>query len=88
MGGRLLGEVESLPLAGHAAGIVHYIRGDRDRGDQAIISATKGVAFLAGGIGGAAIGVFGTLGTVSSSTALIIYLLNRADQRMQEVGSC
>ncbi len=57
----------SIPVVGHAKGIVHYAVGDKEGGDEAMKSASRIVGIAAGGIGGFVVG--GTVGAYAGGVA-------------------
>ena len=48
--------VDSVPVLGHAKGVVHYAVGDTEGGDSAMLASTRSTAVLAGGVGGGILG--------------------------------
>lgn len=54
---------DSVPVVGHVKGAIHYARGDREGGDNAMKAASRTVGVAAGGIGGFVVG--GPVGAVA-----------------------
>jgi len=57
----------SIPVAGHIKGGVHYILGDNESGDEAMKAASRSTGVALGGIGGFAMG--GPAGAVAGGVA-------------------
>jgi hypothetical protein len=58
---------DSIPVVGHAKGIVHYAVGDTEGGDEAMKSASRSVGVVAGGVGGFVVG--GPIGAYAGGVA-------------------
>ncbi|XP_071152114.1 uncharacterized protein [Mytilus edulis] len=55
--------VNSIPIVGHAKGMVHYIAGDKMGGDEAMKSASHTTGTIGGGIAG--FGLLGPIGAIA-----------------------
>lgn len=59
--------VNSIPIVGHAKGVVHYIAGDKMGGDEAMKSASHTTGTIGGGIAG--FGLLGPIGAITGGIA-------------------
>ncbi|KAL3837645.1 hypothetical protein ACJMK2_022991 [Sinanodonta woodiana] len=50
------GMVDSVPVVGHVKGAVHYVCGDKERGDNAMKAASHTTGVIGGGVGGFLVG--------------------------------
>lgn len=55
--------VNSIPIVGHAKGMVHYVAGDKIGGDEAMKSASHTTGTIGGGIAG--FGLLGPIGAIA-----------------------
>lgn len=51
--------LDSIPVVGHAKGVVHYVVGDKDGGDKAMHKSTRTSAAITGGVIGGVTGAVG-----------------------------
>lgn len=59
--------IDSIPVAGHIKGGVHYAMGENRKGDESMKSASRSTGVVLGGIGGFAAG--GPVGAVAGGIA-------------------
>jgi len=63
--------LNSIPIVGHAKGILHYVAGDTEGGNRAMFESTRSTAVIAGGALGAVAGPAGAVGLGLAAGALM-----------------
>ncbi len=62
--------LNSIPVVGHAKGVLHYVCGDDEGGDKAILAATRGAAVVGAGAVGALAGPVGAIAAGAAAGAV------------------